>query len=204
MLAARHSWPFSLARCSDEVGGFNDGYDVFDWFPVRARDMRPWRGLVTDPRSHPPRSPVFLLRRRFAIPVEALEDRSLDSLARLFFRPHGQFFIKAWSTSPATPYAGPTVTPDQEGFYGLVDPSTGHPSPVPCLAHLTLTTVWGVRPGSGHLGAGVHSEGPLTARYSPREDVVYLVDGPGECDYRDTCKPSLPGRLVSDRANRGK
>ena len=103
LLAARHSWPISLARCSDEVGGFNDGYDVFDWFPVRARDMRPWRGLVTDPRSHPPRSPIFLLRRRFAIPVEALEDRSLDSLARRFFLPTWAIFHKGLVDLPSDP-----------------------------------------------------------------------------------------------------
>ena len=93
----------------------------------------------------------------------ARSNRSLDAL----FAHMGSFFIKAWSTSPATPYAGPTVTPDQEEVYGLVDLATGHPSPVPCLAHLTLTTVWGVRPGSGHLGAGADSEGPPTSRYSP-------------------------------------
>ena len=29
LLAARHSWPFSLARCSDEVGGFNGPKLVF-------------------------------------------------------------------------------------------------------------------------------------------------------------------------------
>ena len=93
----------------------------------------------------------------------ARSTRSLDA----FCCQHGQFFIKAWSTSPATPYAGPTVTPDQEEVYGLVDPATGHPSPVPCLAHFILTTVWGVRPWSDDLGAGVHSEGPPTSRYSP-------------------------------------
>ena len=29
LLAARHSWPVSLARCSDEVGGFNGPKLVF-------------------------------------------------------------------------------------------------------------------------------------------------------------------------------
>ena len=79
----------------------------------------------------------------------------------------------------------------------------GHPSPVPCLAHNTLTTVWGLRPGWGIVGAGVHSEGPLTARYSPQDDVVYPVDGPGKLITVTLASPYLPGRLVSDRAKRG-
>ena len=59
-------------------------------------------------------------------------------------------------------------------------------------------------PGCGHLGAGVHSEGPQTARYSPRDDVVYPVDGPGKLITVALASPYLPGRLVSDRAKRGK
>ena len=49
LLAARHSWLFSLARCSDEVGGFNDGYDVFDWFPVKEKpsieNLQAWTAM---------------------------------------------------------------------------------------------------------------------------------------------------------------
>ena len=49
LLAARHSWPISLARCSDEVGGFNDGYDVFDWFPVKEKpsieNLQAWTAM---------------------------------------------------------------------------------------------------------------------------------------------------------------